>query len=81
VVEIRSGDLLVFYTDGVTEALDYDDNLYGLDRFKQSILRHRDATAPTMANQLLWDVRRFAGLTRQADDITIVVAKVDGANK
>ncbi len=76
VLELESGDILVFYTDGVTETLDYHDDLYGIDRFKQSILRHREETANTMANQLLWDVRRFAGLSQQTDDITLVVAKV-----
>ena len=76
VLELSSGDLLIFYTDGVTEALDYQEDLYGIDRFKESILRYRDEPAHTLANQLLWDVRRYAGLARQADDITLVVAKV-----
>ncbi len=70
------GDILAIVTDGVTEALDFDDREYGKQRLLASILRHRDLDAQQLAQQLLWDVRRFAGLARQSDDITIVVIKV-----
>lgn len=76
VLNLASGDILTFYTDGVTEALNYEDNAYGVGRLRESILRYRNEAAGTMANQLLWDVRRFVGLSEQLDDITIVVAKV-----
>jgi sigma-B regulation protein RsbU (phosphoserine phosphatase) len=77
VVELRSGDLFVFYTDGVPDAFNYQDEQYGSERLAESILRHRTAAAPMIASQLLWDVRRFAGLSRQTDDISLVVAKVN----
>jgi serine phosphatase RsbU (regulator of sigma subunit) len=76
IVELQRGDLLVFYTDGITEAMNYQEELYGIERLEESILRYQHESAPTLASQLLWDVRRFAGLTRQADDISLVVAKV-----
>lgn len=76
IVHLKAGDILVFYTDGVTEALDFDDTLYGHDRLLASILRHRDLPASGLANQLLWDVRRFVGLAPQSDDVSVVVAKV-----
>jgi len=76
VIDLQPHDLLVFYTDGVTEALDFDEVSYGLDRLVQSAQRHRGKSASTICNQLLWDVRRFAGLTEQLDDITIVVAQI-----
>ncbi len=77
VVDLQSGDLLVFYTDGVTESVNYDDELYGFDRLRESIFKHRDLEVATMTQQLLWDVRRFAGLADQADDITVVVARIN----
>lgn len=76
VAELKPGDHIVFYTDGVTEAMNYDEQLYGLDRLRESIHRHCQLEIGTMAQQLLWDVRRFAGLAEQADDITIVVARI-----
>ena len=76
-VDLQSGDHLLFYTDGVTEALDFSGQPYGEKRFRDSIIRHRHLEVCTFANQLLWDVRRFAGLAGQTDDITIVVARVN----
>jgi sigma-B regulation protein RsbU (phosphoserine phosphatase) len=73
---LQPGDLLVLYTDGVTEALDFHDQAYGTERLLASIRRHQALAAPLLAEQLLWDIRRFAGLAPQTDDITIVVARV-----
>jgi sigma-B regulation protein RsbU (phosphoserine phosphatase) len=75
-VALRGGDLLVMVTDGVTEAMDFEGRAYGWDRLRTSIVKHRDLATQQLALQLLWDVRRFAGLAHQSDDITIVVAKV-----
>ncbi len=78
VVDLRRGDVLVFVTDGVTEALNFQGEQFGRTRLRESVLRHRQEKAKDIANQVLWDVRRFAGLAVQADDITVVVAKVAG---
>lgn len=75
-VRLESEDLLVAYSDGVTEAMNFEGNIYGKQRLIESIQRHQDLNAPALASQLLWDVRRFVGLAEQSDDITIVVAKV-----
>lgn len=73
-------DLLVLVTDGVVEALNYDDEAYGRDRLTASIKLHGsmpgDMPVGLAVKQLLWDVRRFAGLSRMSDDITIVAARV-----
>lgn len=77
---LEPGDLLVLVTDGVVEALNYDDEAYGRDRLADSIRLHGsmpgDMPLDLVAKQLLWDVRRFAGLARMSDDITIVAARV-----
>jgi len=76
VVDLTSGDLIVAVTDGVTEALNFDDEPFGRRRLVESIRRYRDREAAVLAGQLLWDVRRFVGLVQKADDLTLVVAKV-----
>ena len=75
VLTSEPGDILVLTTDGVPTALDFAAEAYGRDRLRASIRRHRSLAAPQLAKQLLWDVRRFTGLTEQADDITLVVVK------
>ncbi len=72
---VRQGDILVFVTDGVTEAMDFEGVAYGHDQLLASIRKHQDLVAPQLAQQILWDVRRFVGLAEQSDDITIVVTK------
>ena len=75
-IELHSGDVLVFYTDGVIDAMDFHGERFGRDRLRESILKYRDAEPATLAEQIKWDTRRFAGLAPQTDDITIVVARV-----
>lgn len=75
-ISIESGDILVFVTDGVTEAMDFQGIQYGWDRLLESIQKHQALEAKTLAQQILWDVRRFAGLADQSDDITIVAVKI-----
>lgn len=78
--ELEPGDLLVLVTDGVLEAMNYDEESFGRARFHQSIRTHGDVAlnmAPDMiAKQILWDVRRFIGLAPLTDDITLVVIRV-----
>lgn len=74
-IAIREGDVLVMTTDGVMEAMDFGGCAYGLDRLRASIRRHCALDAQQLAQQILWDVRRFVGLADQSDDITIVVIK------
>lgn len=76
IVPLEPGDLLIFYTDGVTDALNFDGRPYGRERFIASVHRHRQRSPEELAGQLLWDVRRYAGMAEQTDDITIVVVRV-----
>lgn len=76
VIQLQPEDTIVMVTDGVTEAMDFEDKSYGRDRLLSSIARHRRLDASQLAQQILWDVRRFTGLAEQSDDTTIVVVKV-----
>ena len=76
VVQLQPEDTIVMVTDGVTEAMDFQDKPYGRERLLSSIARHRGMDASHLAQQILWDVRRFTGLAERSDDTTIVVLKV-----
>lgn len=75
-VDLKPGDVLVFYTDGVIDAINFDGEMFGRKRLRESILKHCDCSPAQLADQIKWDTRRFAGLAQQNDDITIVAARV-----
>lgn len=75
-VPLRKGDIIVLYTDGLTEARSFAGEQYGKQRLRQSLALRRDLPIQPLARQLLWDVRRFVGLAEQTDDITIVAVRV-----
>jgi sigma-B regulation protein RsbU (phosphoserine phosphatase) len=70
------GDVLVFYSDGVTEAANRRGELYGTPRLMDLLTANASRTAGEFADIVLADVERFAEGTAAGDDITLVVLKV-----
>jgi serine phosphatase RsbU (regulator of sigma subunit) len=66
------GDVLLLYTDGVTEAKDPEGGFYGAARLEQLLSARREPTARGAVEMLREDVRRFVGSAEQADDITLL---------
>ncbi len=73
--DLRAGDTMLLYTDGLNEARNFQDQLYGRHRVLESMTRG-GISADAVAKNVLWDLRRFVGLAPAADDITIVAAQV-----
>jgi sigma-B regulation protein RsbU (phosphoserine phosphatase) len=73
--QLGKGDLLVIYSDGVTEANDTTGQEYGEPRLIDELKRHRGARAQDIVKAVTESVSRFSVGTPQADDITLVVAK------
>lgn len=77
---LEPGDVLVIFTDGMMEAMNYHGEAYGRERLHNSVRLHGsmppDLPVDMIAKQLLWDVRRFVGLAPVTDDITLVVTRV-----
>ncbi|MBI4788720.1 MAG: SpoIIE family protein phosphatase [Chloroflexi bacterium] len=74
-VRMDVGDLLVLYTDGVTDATDEQEQPFGEERLRRVLLDHRGASAADVTAGLQSALRDFIGATAQFDDITVVVAK------
>ena len=75
VVILQPGDQLVLYTDGITEAVNAYDELFGMDRLARSLKTKLDGTAVSIRDEILADVDRFTSETPQADDIALIVIK------
>jgi serine phosphatase RsbU (regulator of sigma subunit) len=76
-IPIKEGDTIVFYTDGMVEAVNDKNELYGFDRFLSSIDEGRELSAEDQLEKLIGDVLRFVGQVEQHDDLTTVVVKVE----
>ena len=66
------GDTLFLYTDGVTEAMDVDENLYGFERLESLLASHFDLHPRQLIELVRRDVDQFAKGAEQADDITML---------
>ncbi len=76
-IDLKPGDLIVFFTDGVTEAMSPDQTEeYETDRLKECIRKNRDKTAQEIQDAIITDINAFSN-NIQYDDITTIVLKVD----
>lgn len=75
-LELRADDVLVFYSDGVTDRSNGRGDLYGVERLKEAALRSRADASRLALYTLLGEVQGWAGGAPAEDDITLIVAKV-----
>ena len=74
-VELESGDVLVLYTDGLTEAMDSSDIEFGTERLCNVVLQNRDLSAHQITGRILDAVNFHSKGSPQGDDQTLVVLK------
>lgn len=76
-IAIRTGDVLLLYTDGVSEAESEADasEQFGRERIEASIRRRCHRSAQDIVDGVVEDVREFAGERGQTDDLTLMVVK------
>ena len=75
-VDLQSGDVLTFYTDGFTEASTKDGDEYGEERLMEVISENKNTSANVLIQHVVRSVRKFVGNHPQHDDMTMVVLKV-----
>ena len=71
------GDILILYTDGITEAENCRLEMFGESRLRDAITRARGMDSKTIMSNILHEVKEFTGEQPQSDDITLMVIKVD----
>ena len=74
--KLESGDVLVFYTDGLTEAMNSQNELYGLNRLSDILLQNKHLSAEQMKGAIFGDLQLFLQNNPPQDDITLVLLKV-----
>ena len=78
-VVVREGDILVLYTDGITEAMNEDHELFGEENLIEVIKSNASLSAQEIKTRIVQAVGFFVGDAPQHDDMTLVVAKFVGS--
>ncbi|OQX95330.1 hypothetical protein B6I21_05970 [candidate division KSB1 bacterium 4572_119] len=75
-IKLASGDTLVFYTDGITEALNPDIEEFGEQKLIDIVLQHSFRTAEELRNIIYEEMMQFTKGTSQYDDLTLIVLRI-----
>jgi phosphoserine phosphatase RsbU/P len=76
-VPIETGDLVVLFTDGISEAMNAEEDLFGENRLCGLIEDHADLPFDELRERILREVRDFAGEPGPHDDMTLILLKVE----
>ena len=75
-VQVSPGSLLIVFSDGITEPENVYGEEFGIQRLKAEVLRHKDLPVNRLADGLISAAEQWAGSPEQADDMTVVVARM-----
>jgi phosphoserine phosphatase RsbU/P len=76
-IDLRSGDVLVMFTDGVTEALNPNDEEFGNDRLRALVRDVARLPVQDIASRVASELKQWIDTAAQHDDLTFVVMKVN----
>jgi sigma-B regulation protein RsbU (phosphoserine phosphatase) len=74
-LKLEPGDTLVLFTDGVTEAMDPDEQLFGVPRLKEILTGQTECPLEQLQKCVLEAVENFTRGAHQADDLTLLIVR------
>lgn len=80
-VTLEPGDTLVLFSDGVTEAADLEERMFGIPRLSEALAGHHDAPLDQLQKRVVDSVENFARGASQADDITLLFIRYRAASQ
>ncbi len=78
-VELSPGDVIVLYTDGITEAMNPQSDLFGESRLSRIVEEHGHLESSELRERIMREIEAFVGSADQHDDMTMILLKVDRA--
>ena len=78
-LQLSVGDVIVFYTDGITEAMNARDDLFGESRLSRLVEEHGHLESGELRERILREIEAFVGTADQHDDMTMILMKVEPA--
>jgi sigma-B regulation protein RsbU (phosphoserine phosphatase) len=80
-IPLRAGDLYLFFTDGISEAMNGQDDCFGETRLGQLVESHAHLPSDELRERVLREISAFVGDAPQHDDMTMILLKVDEVNE
>jgi sigma-B regulation protein RsbU (phosphoserine phosphatase) len=75
-IQLSPGDIVLMFTDGVSEAMDENEVEFGEERIAELLAQHHEKTAAQIQQEIFREVREFSGPNaKYGDDITMLVVK------
>jgi len=75
-IPLQPGQILVLLTDGLAEAMNSSNELFGIGRIQELVRRHKDEDAQVMVDRLVTAVQTHCSPKKHSDDLTAVIVKV-----
>jgi serine phosphatase RsbU (regulator of sigma subunit) len=76
-LDLSAGDVIVLYTDGITEAMNLESDLFGETRLSRIVEEHGHLESGELRERILREIEAFVGTADQHDDMTMILLKVD----
>jgi sigma-B regulation protein RsbU (phosphoserine phosphatase) len=77
-LQLNPGDMVLFYTDGIVEAMNDDEEIFGFERLLEIVNSAGLMSAESLLKVILEKVNDFTGAAAQHDDLTVIVVSVEG---
>jgi len=77
IIDLKLGDSLLLYTDGLLDGVNFEGGRYGKQRLVDAFTATEKASAASVCDAVLWDFRKFVGMTKPTDDVTMIAATVE----
>lgn len=74
-IKLNVGDVVVLYTDGITEAINIQKQQYGLERLQHVVQHHIEQSASEIRQAVIADIQQYTETQKLRDDLTLVVLK------
>jgi serine phosphatase RsbU (regulator of sigma subunit) len=74
---LQSGDLYVFFTDGISEAMNEADDCFGVERLSRLVAEHAHLPADELRERVVRDIAAFVGDAPQHDDMTMILLRIE----
>ncbi len=74
-IELKSDHNFIFYSDGVTETMNEQNELFGMERFEEMLIKNSHKDSDEILNNTIETLKQFRSKAHQNDDITLVIAK------